>query len=240
MNPILRGDLRARVASPKALTVYTIFLGVLGVLVVLSLPPDFSRADEVRGEGLLLTVLIVQAVLVAYFTSATASGEIALEGDKSVEDLVTSPFSARAIGVGKIASAFCFAGSLVLFAAPVVAVVAGVRGEPLGQIVRAAAVAALIGGTAGALGTVYGAVFESDFSRSFVLWLTLFLLVVAAAALPEPWNTISPVRAIVVAVRGGAPAALTMTVLGYALLTLASIWALRRRVEVIRQHAGIR
>ncbi len=237
VNPVLRGDLRARLSSPKALTVHTIYLSVLGVLAVLSLPPELGRLDEVRQEGLLRTLLIVETVLVAYFTAAAASGEISLEGDKSIEDLATSPFSGRIIGVGKVASAIFFATILVLFAVPVVSVVAGVRGEPLGAILGAGMVSVLFGGAVGALGAWYGAVFESDFTRSFVLWLTLLLLIVVAAALPEPWNAVSPVRAVAAVVREGAQSAPVLASGGYALVAVIVIRAIRERVEVIRRNA---
>lgn len=224
-------------SSPKALAVHTIFLSLLGVLVVLSLPPVLGRIDEVRGEGLLGTILIVETVLVAYFTSATASGEITLEGEKSVEDLVTSPFSARVIGVGKVASAMSFAGMLVLFAVPVVVIVAGVRGEPLEGIGRAAVITVLFGGAVGALGAWYAAIFESDFTRSFVHWFTLLMWVVVAAAFPAPWNRISPVHAVAAVVRDGIQLASLLVAVGYAFVAGILIWAIRVRVEVIRGNA---
>ncbi len=237
MNPVLRGDLRVRLSSPKALTVYTIFLSLLGVLAVLSLPPELGRTDEVRQEGLLLTFLIVETVLVAYFTSACASGEIAIDGEKSVDDLATSPFSARVIGAGKVLASNAFALILVVLAVPVVAVVAGIRGEPLDGMVRAALVAVLFGGAVGALGVLYQAIFESEFTRSFVHWVTLLTLIVGAAALPEPWNVISPVRAVAAVVRLGWHPAPVLVSLGYVLIALGGNWALQMRVEVIRRDA---
>jgi len=235
VNPVLRGDLRARVSSPKALTVYTIFLGLLAVLVVLSLPPVAGRIEEVRGEGLLGTILIVESVLVAYFTSATGSGEIALEGDKSVEDLVTSPFSARVIAVGKVSSALSFAALLVLVAVPIVLIMAGIRGEPLEGIARAGVLTILFGGAAGALGAWYGAIFESDFIRSFVHWLTLLVWIVVASAFPPPLNVISPVYAVAAVERDGLQPASMLAAVGYALVAAWVIWAIRARVEMMRR-----
>ncbi len=237
VNPVLRGDLRVRLSSPKAFTVFTIFLSLLSVLAVLSLPPDIGRADEVRQEGLLLTFLIVQTVLVAYFTSACASGEIGIEGEKSIDDLATAPFSARVIGSGKVMASGIFALILVLLAGPIVSVVAGIRGESFGAIVRAGIVAVLFGGAVGALGTLYGAIFESDFTRSFVHWVTLLTLIVGAATLPEPWNVVSPVRAVVTAVRFGAHPAAILASVGYVLVVLGARWGLQSRVEVIRREA---
>ncbi len=237
MNPVLRGDLRVRLSSAKALSVYTIFLGLLAVLAVLSLPPELGRLDEVGQGGLLLTFLIVETVLVAYFTSACASREIVIEGEKSVDDLATSPFPALVIASGKVIASGAFALILVLFAVPVVSVVAGLRGEPIGGIARAAVVAVLFGAAIGALGTLYGAIFESDFTRSFVHWVTLLAAIVGVAALPEPWNTVSPVRAVAAAVRFGAPPALVLVSAGYVLVAVVASWAIRGRVEVIRRDA---
>lgn len=237
MNAIVRGDFRVRLTSPKARTIYTIFLGVLGATVVLSLPPELGRLDEIRGESLLLTILLLETVIIGYLTAAVATGEVAIDGEKSVEDLASAPFSSRDIGAGKVVSMVCFASLLVVFAAPVILVVAGVQGEPLGAIGRAGVAAMLFGGVMGALGTVSSAVVQSDVARSLLHWLTLLVLVAGGAALPGPWNVISPIYAIPAVVHrtGGLPA--VMAAAGSIVIMIAAGLATRARVEVIRAHA---
>lgn len=236
MNAIVRGDFRARLTSPNARTIYTIFLGVLGVTVVLSLPPELGRLDEVRGESLLLTVLLLETIFVGYLTAATATGEIAIDGEKSVEDLASAPFSSRDIGGGKVLSALGFAGLLIALAAPVISIIAGVQGEPLVAIVRAGTMTLLFAGVVGALGAVWSAIVESDFSRSLLHWTTLLLIIAGGAALPGPWNIISPLYAVPAVVHrtGGLP--LLAVVGGCVVIMVASMWAIQARVEVIRDH----
>lgn len=237
MNPILRSDIRLRTSSPKAIMVHTLFLSLLAVLAFLSLPPEFGRLDEVRQQGLLLTFLIVETALIAYFTSACACGEVSIEGEKFVWDLAASPFASAAIATGKVTAAGAFASILLILATPFMAVVAGIRGEPLSGVVRAAVVALPFATAVGALGTLYGAIFDSEFARSFVHWVTLLAVIVGAAALPAPWDLISPVRTLAIAVREGLRPEVVFLSLGYILVAVVSGWGIRLRVEAIRRQA---
>lgn len=237
MNPILRSDLRFRLGSPKALTAYTVFLSVLAMLAFLSLPPDLGRLDELRQEGLLLAFLIVQSVLVAYLTSACACGEIAIEGEKSVWDLAASSFGAGVIASGKVITSVLFAVVLTVLATPFMGIVAGIRGEPWSAVVRAAAVGVPFAAAMGALGALYGALFDSDFARSLMHWLTLVALIVGATVLPAPWDLISPVRGVVVAVREGMRPGVVLAAVGYVLAAVAFGWGIRYRIDAIRREA---
>lgn len=237
VNPVFRSDLRHRLTSRKAGTMITVYLAVLGVLAFLSLPPDLGRLDDLRQEGLLLAFLIVETVLAAYLTSATASGEIMVEGEKTVWDLAASPFPPGVIGRGKVLTAATFALLLIALAAPFLAIVSGIRGEPLPAVARAAVVALPFVAALGSLGALYAGVFESDFTRSFVHWLTLLLLVVGATALPAPWDTLSPVRLIMLAARDGVgPRVLLGAAIYAALAALAGV-GITRRVGAIRDTA---
>jgi len=140
VNPVLRADVRYRLGSPKALVLHTIFLVVVALLTFLSLPPELGRLDELRQEGLLLAFLVVSTVLTMYFTSACACGEIGIEGEKSVWDLAASTFPAGTIAAGKVLSSASFAMLQWALAGPFIAVVAGIRGEPLAVFLRAALV----------------------------------------------------------------------------------------------------
>jgi len=238
LNPVALGDLRARLASPKALAMLTVYLAVLGALAFLSLPPDLGRLDDLRGEGLLLAFLIVETVMAAYLTSAPACGEIAIEGERSVWDLAASPFPAGVIARGKVAASCLFASLLVALAAPFAGIVAGIRGEPLGGVLVAAAVAVPVATALGAAGSLYAAVFDSDVARSFAHWLTLVALIVGATALPGPWDELSPVRLVVRAVRHGLRPDVLLVVAGSALCPLLAVLAIARRIDAIRAEAG--
>lgn len=237
MNAIVRGDLRFRLSSAKAVAIHTVFLIVLALLAFLSLPPELGRLDDLRQEGLLLAFLVVEAVLVAYFTSASACGEIVIEGEKSVWDLAASPFPAGGIAAAKVLTSGAFAAVMLVIATPFLAIVAGIRGESMSEVARAAVVAIPFATAMGALGTLYGVVFESDFARSFVHWLTLLALVVGGTVFPSPWDLISPVRGIVVAVRTGLSPGVLLEATGYLVMAVAAAVALRSRVEAIRREA---
>jgi hypothetical protein len=86
----------------------------------------------------------------------------------------------------------------------------------------------------GVLGALYGGVFESDFTRSFVHWLTLLAFVVGATALPAPWDTLSPVRLVMLATRDGVTARVLIGAAFYLAVAGAGGVAIARRVEAIR------
>lgn len=237
MNAIVRGDLRFRLSSVKAVTIHTVFLILLALLAFFSLPPELGRLGDLREEGLLLAFLIVETVLVAYFTSASACGEIVIEGEKSAWDLAASSFPAGGIAAGKVLTSGAFASAMLIIAAPFLAIVAGIRGEPLSEVARAAVVAIPFATAMGAVGTLLSVVFESDFARSLVHWLTLLALVVGGTALPSPWDLISPVRGIAVSVRFGLTPGVLLATVGYLALAAAAGAGVRHRVEAIRREA---
>lgn len=238
MNPVLRADLRYRMGSPKAVTLHTIYLGLVAVLTFLSLPPELGRLDDLRGEGLLLALLVVSTVLTMYFASACACGEIAVEGEKSVADLAASPFPAGTVATGKVLAGSAFAVLQFALAVPFLAVVAGMRGEPLAVVLRAGVIAIPAATATGAAGTLYSAMLDSDFARSFAHWTTLLAIIVGANVLPAPWDVLSPVRALAV-VSGGSPRpAAWVAAAVYVGIAAACAALIRRRITRIRTEAA--
>ncbi|OFX14610.1 MAG: hypothetical protein A2V59_02525 [Armatimonadetes bacterium RBG_19FT_COMBO_69_19] len=234
LNAVTRSDLRRRLGGGRALTMVTVYLSVLALLAFLSLPPDLGRLDDLRQEGLLLAFLIVETVLAAYLTSASACGEIAVEGEKSVVDLAASPFTPGAVAWGKVLTSLLFATLLTVLAVPFSLVVAGIRGEAPSAVARAAIVTVPVAASLGALGALYSAVFDSDFTRSFVHWLTLLALIVGATALPPPWDVLSPVRMVILLARDGLRVDALLASALYALLIFPVGVAIARRIERIR------
>jgi hypothetical protein len=239
LNPVARGDLRVRLTGAKMRTTITLYLAALALLALLSLPPDLGRLDEVRQEGLLVAFLVVQMVLVVYLVAAAACGELAIEGEKSVVDLAASPFAPAAIAVGKLTTAALFAALLIGLGAPLAVLVAGIRGEPLGAVPAAGLIAVAAACALGTLAALYGALFESEFARSFMHWLTLLAVIVGATALPAPWDLVSPVRLIVAVSRGRAGAAVVAVLSGYLLGAILAAAGIARSVRRIRAaHAS--
>ncbi len=235
-NPIVRGDLRARLGSSRTAAGATLFLSLLAVLAVLSLPPELGRAPDMRQAGLLQIFLIAQAVFVIYLTSATASGEIAIEGEKAPWDLAVTSFTGGAIARGKLATSAAFALLLVLLALPLTAAVAGIRGQGLASVAAAGAVTVAAATALGIWGAVYSAVFESDFARTAVHWLTLLVVLIGAAVAPLPWKLLSPVYAVPAAMSADAAGTL-VALTAYAVLAAAGVIALSTRITAIRREA---
>jgi len=61
-------------------------------------------------------------------------------------------------------------------------------------------------------------------------------LVVASAALPAPWNLISPARSLQLIDRGIGPA-FVLAVLGYLLIAAVATMLVRSRLDTIRRDA---
>lgn len=234
MNPVARGDLRARAASATIRTTLTVYLGILAVLAFLSVPPDLGRLEDLRGEGLLLAYFVVQMALGAYVTSAVACGEITVDGEKSVWDLAVSPFSGATVALGKLVSTALFATVLFALATPFALMVAGLRGEGVWEALRPAVVSIPAATVLGSLATLYAAVIDADFARSFVHWTTLLGVIVGAAMLPAPFALLSPVRALGAAVSQGLGPPVLAAAAGYALVAIAAAVATSRRVRIIR------
>jgi len=237
LNPVFRNDVRFRLAGSKAITVVSIYLTLLGVLAMLTLPPDVGQLDELRQEGLLRAMLIVQMTLVAYFTSATACGEIVIDGEKSAWDLAAAPFSSRVISLGKVATSTVFAAILIVVGLPIATTIGAIRGEPLWPVALAPVVGLPFAVGAGSLGTLYSVWFDSDFARGFVHWLTLVVLIIASAALPAPWNLISPVRSLQLMERG-IGSIVVLVALGYLLIAAVATALVRSRIDAIRREAA--
>ena len=236
MNAVLRGDLRSRLSSPKAITMHTIYLLVVAILTYLALP-EIGRLDMPRQEGVLLVSVLVTTLLVMYFASSCACGEIALEGEKSVWDLAATTLPAGTVAVGKVLSSSALAIVQVLFASPLLAAIAGIRGESLMIVWQVAFVAIPAATAVGTAGALYSALWDSDFARSFVHWMTLLAITVGTNALPPPWNALSPVQALAITLKEGTVLPALLPVTAYLAIAMGCAIAIRQRVETIRREA---
>lgn len=206
-NPVLRGDLRARAASRKIFAIELFYLGVLGVLVWLGMPPELGAQTADRTASLTTALLVVQAVIVTYFASACAAQEIAVETEKSSVDLVFAPFAPRSIVAGKSLATLATAGYWLLLGMPLVVLSAGIRRDPAAGLLSAGALIILVAWSVGQLGLWLGIAIESEFSRTLAHWGFLVLVFVATLALPFPARMLNPVLGIAAAQRGALPAA---------------------------------
>ena len=192
----------------------TIYLGICSTFLLLSLPPEIGRF-ELREANLLLAFLVVQLVAVTYLTSAFASSELALDGEKGLPDLALSAFSPRAIATGKLLSSTLYATFLVAVGLPLVTLAAALRGAALGAVVSAGVLIVAVAMAAGTWGAWLGGRFSSDFTRSFMHWALLAGVFVGTALLPPPWSLANPLRLLDLTVREGWTVPLAVVVAAY-------------------------
>jgi hypothetical protein len=207
MNAILRGDLRARAASRKIVAIELFYLAVLGVLAWLGMPPELGAQGGDRTASLTTALLVIQAVLVTYFTSACAAQEIAVETEKSPVDLVFAPFAPRAIVYGKSLATLATAVYWLILGAPLIALSAGIRHDSAAGVLRAEGLIAAVAWGMAQAGLWLGAAIDSDFSKALAHWSGLMVVFVGTLALPLPARLVNPVLAISAAQDGTLPAA---------------------------------
>lgn len=201
-NPVLRGDVRARMTSRKILSIEAFLLGVLGVLTFLGVPPELTQADPSHQASLGLALLIVQAVLVTYFASACTLQEIAVEGEKPAVDLVFGPFTPWTVVTGKSLASLVTIVYWLLLGAPLVTLATGIRQESVAHLAVATGLIAVEAWGMTQIGMVLSITVESEFSRTLVHWITLLAIFAGTLALPGPAQWVNPVVAVMRAAAG--------------------------------------
>lgn len=237
LNPVTRGDLRSRLASPKILWVLRVYVAVLSLLAVFSLPPEGGRLPGLPETELVQLFLLFQLGWMAYLTSALAVGEIAVEGEKGILDLAATSFAPRTIAAGKLMTALLFALVLVAAALPLLALITPLDAAVLVGVVRALAVMLLLAVPLAIVGTWLTTAVSSDLLRTLVHW-SLFLAVFAATRwLADPLVRLNPLRVAAAAYRGG-PAGWPFALLPYLLLAAAGTVLTARAVSRLRAAAS--
>lgn len=235
MNPVARGDLQARLRSPRGLRAQTVYLAICSVFLVLSLPPEIGRVD-LRDANLLLAVLAVQMVAVTYLSSAVASSELSVEGEKALPDLALSAFAPRAIAVGKAQSSGLYALYLVAIGLPLFVLIAALRGVAPAPVFWAGGLTVAVASMAGIWGAWLSGRYASDFTRSLVHWMLLAALFGGTALLPPSWWPVSPVRLLDHLVREGWTPWLLAVVAGCGILAAAGAVLVSRTAAYARSH----
>ena len=224
-NPVLRGDLRARSGSRKIWIFQAAYLGILGALVLLGLPPELGRFSASSETSLYVAVVWVQVALVTYGASACLVQEIAVEGEKGPVDLVYAPFSPGTIVVGKSLASLLTIVFWLLFGAPLLALTIAIRQIPLMALLPVAALIAAVAWGIAQVGLLYSILFEAEFSRILIHWGTLIAVFVVTALLPFPYQSLNPILAATAAAHGMLPGATGV----YAVVGVAcALWARRR------------
>jgi len=235
LNPVTRGDLRARTASPKIVWVVRLYVAVLGLLAVFTLPAEGPLPGLADRE---LTQLLLLFTLgwIAYLTSALAVGEIGVEGEKALLDLAVTSFSPETIAAGKVLTSAIFAAVLVLAAAPLVALVVPLDPARVGAVVRALSVMIVVAVPLGAVGTWLTVAVPSDLVRTLVHWSLFLGLFAATRWLAAPLALVNPLR-LVAAAYQGAPGIWPVAMAPYLLVTAGGVVLIARSVRRVREAA---
>lgn len=215
----------------------TVYLAACAAFLMLSIPPEIGRLD-LREANLLLAFLGAQMVAVTYLSSAVASSEIAVDGEKGVPDLVMSAFQPGAIAAGKAASSAAYAAYLVAIGLPLMSLAAALRGAALSAVLQAGVFTWAVGTVAGTWGTWLGARFASEFTRGFVHWVLLGGLLGGTMLLPRAWWMVSPLRVIEESLRPGGTWWVVPAAAGYLVVAGAGAALIHGHVRASRRAAG--
>ncbi len=235
LNPVTRGDLRSRLTSPKILWGLRVYVALLGLMAVFSLPPEGGRVPGLSEAQLVQLFLLIQLIPVAYFTSALAVGEVGVEGEKGIQDLAVTSFPPRTIALGKLWTSTLFAAGLVGAALPLAALVAPPDPGVVPALLRALLVMIALAVPLAIVGTWLVAAISSDLLRTLAHWM-LFLLVFGATRwLSDPIDLLNPLRLVAAAYRG-APQAWPAALLPHLALAAAGTALIARQVTALRRE----
>ncbi len=218
-NPVLRGDLRARSSSHKLWALQGVYLGILGVLVFLGLPPELGRVAESHEPSLYVAVLWVQVVLVTYAASACLVQEIAVEGEKAPVDLLYAPFAPGTIVAGKSAASLVMIAFWLLLGLPPLVLAMAIRQLPAATLIPVAGLVAVMAWGVAQVGLLLNIVCEAEFSRTLAHWAMLAVVFIGTGSLPPLLRALNPIVATTTAAAGAFPAG---TLAAYGLLGIAS------------------
>ncbi len=167
-NPIVAKEYRSRMRtwrSPLAMTVYVLLIGGLGWAVFAAMAASargsFGGQSANYGQGLFLTLMIFQMVLLTFITPALTAGAISSERERQTIDLLfvtrIPPFS---ILWGKLLASMSFVLLLLLLSVPIFSLVFLFGGIELDQVLAAFLTTAVAALTLGVIGIACSTLFR--------------------------------------------------------------------------------
>ena len=144
LNPVMVKELRGRMRGPRAFILLTIYLGILGgvmILLYLALVNNGGNrlnAGQEVGRGLFLTIATVALIEVCVIAPTLTSGSIVGEKERQTYDLlIASQLSPWQIIWGKMISALGFSLLLIVATAPLMSITFLFGGVSLTEVVIA-------------------------------------------------------------------------------------------------------
>ena len=196
-NPVMRKELRGRMRGRRAFVVLTIYLLVLSCLTSVIYFAYASAAQQPYGPDSYLIgkivfggVLGIQLLLVVFITPAFTAGTISGERERQTYDLLrTTLLPARALVVGKLASALSYILLLILAAVPLESLAFLLGGVALEEIVVSQIILLVTVLAYGAASTYFSSIMKSTLSATvvsyaFTLLSTAGLLILFSVLVP--------------------------------------------------------
>ncbi|NOK60616.1 MAG: ABC-type Na+ efflux pump, permease component [Chloroflexi bacterium AL-W] len=144
LNPVMVKELRGRMRGPRAFILLTIYLGILGGVMILlylaianSVGNSLNAGQEV-GRGLFLTIATVALIEVCIIMPTLTAGGIVGEKERQTYDLlIASQLSPWQIIWGKLGSALGFGLLLIIAIAPLMSIAFLFGGVSLTEVIIA-------------------------------------------------------------------------------------------------------
>ena len=144
LNPVMVKELRGRMRGPRAFILLTIYLGILGgvmMLLYLALVRNGGNslnAGQEVGRGLFLTIATVALIEVCVIAPTLTSGSIVGEKERQTYDLlIASQLSPWQIVWGKMISALGFSLLLIIAIVPLMSITFLFGGVSLTEVIIA-------------------------------------------------------------------------------------------------------
>ena len=185
MNPMIRKELRQRMRERRAWLLPSLYLLVLGGVVVLAyfLANEGTpfQVDDRQGASIgiaiFLTVIYTQLTLLLLLGPVFSAGSVTVEKEqRTLSMLLTSLLSSAEIWFGKFTSALLFLVLLLVSSLPVLALVFSLGGVGPEDLARALAMTLLILASMCALGLYLSSIFRRSVHSTAVCYAAVIAL----------------------------------------------------------------
>jgi ABC-type transport system involved in multi-copper enzyme maturation permease subunit len=176
---ILKRELVAALRSPRTFVALAVYAAALSAIALLAWPSgEFDVIYQAeRARKLFLLFALAQFVLVTLFSPVFSAGALTQEKEKkSLELLLTAPWSADAVTAGKFLSAVAVLALLVLTSLPILGLSLFLGGILVGEVVGYYLVLLAVASAFGMVGLTCSAYFSRTYAALAVSYLIVLPL----------------------------------------------------------------
>jgi ABC-type transport system involved in multi-copper enzyme maturation permease subunit len=162
-HPILFKEMRARMRGLRSLAALTVFIGLMGIVILLIYSTITSihnvmQIDALRelGRSIFFTIYSLELIIVCMISPGLTAGAISLEKEQQTYDLLrTTLLSARELVLGKLLAAMSYVVLLLVAAIPLQAIALLFGGLTASEILISQLILFLTALAFGSLGIFY-------------------------------------------------------------------------------------